>query len=185
VVLVTLAMVAAGCKEESEPVPPAPDATSAVRESAERTLDGGPASITIRVSSPSVKYSVHGAIDLARPRFRVSAHVTWAPYTHFVERLEAIGVRGETFQIVPGEPGFDSLTATDCAFDPHALVGGYGGAVSVQEAVALVGVATRLLRDGLRTATVMERNERRSATYRVIVDPQAVSDPDVRRSDEW
>jgi len=185
VVLAALAALAGGCKEESEPVPPAPDAAGRVREAAARTLDRGAASITIRVASPFVEYSIRGAIELARGEFRVRAHVTRAPYTHFVERLEAIGVRGETFQIVHGEPGFDNLTATDCAFDPHALVGSYGGAVSVQEAVALVGVATRLLRDGLRKATVMERNERRSATYRVIVDPHAVSDPDVRRSDEW
>jgi hypothetical protein len=184
-VLAALAIVAGGCKQDSGPVPPAPDAASAVRESAERTLDRGPAGIRIRVSSPLVEYSIHGAIELARERFRARAHVTRAPYTHFVERVETIGLRGEIFQIVHGEPGFDNLAATDCAFDPHALVGSYGGAVSLQEAVALVGVAIRLLRDGLRAATVAQRNQKPSATYSVVVDPRAVSDPDMRRSDEW
>lgn len=185
VLLVVLATFAGSCNEESEPVPPAPDAAGRVREAAARTLDRGAAGIRIHISSPTVEYSVRGALELGRGEFRVRGHVTRAPYTHFAERLEAIGVRGETFQIVHGEPGFDDLTATDCAFDPHAPVGSYGGAVSVQEAIALIGVATHLLRDGLRTATVMERNERPSHTYRVIVDPQAVSDADVRRSDEW
>jgi hypothetical protein len=185
VLLLALATVVEACEEEPQPQPPAPDAIAAVREAADRTVKAGAANIGIQVSSPSEAYSVRGAIELATASFRVRVRVRSAPYTHFIESLEAIGMRGETFQIVRKEPGFENLAPTGCAFDPHSLVGSYGGAISVQEAMALVGVATRLLQDGARTAIVLQRKERPAATYRVIVDPSAVSDADLPRSDEW
>jgi hypothetical protein len=115
----------------------------------------------------------------------VRARVRRAPTTHFNSALEVIGVGGETYQIGRGEPGFDNVEGTACAFDPHAPIGSLGGAVSVQEAVALVGVAVRLLRDTTRTTTVIEQHAGHAATYRVPVDPSTVTDADAGRGDEW
>lgn len=81
----------------------------------------------------------------------------------------------ETYEIGRGEPGFDNIELTDCGFDPHAPIGSLGGAASVQEALALVGVAVRLLRDGTRRAELVGEHTGRGATYRVVTDPSAVS----------
>jgi hypothetical protein len=98
--------------------------------------------------------------------------------------IEVIGVGGETYELGSGQPGFDNIELTACGFDPHAPIGSFGGAASVQEAVALVGVAVRLLRDGTRTAELVAEQGNR-ATYRVVVDPDAVSvAPAVQRGDE-
>jgi hypothetical protein len=188
VLLVALVMVASGCEDGSEAEPARPGPTGEVRKAAVRTLAAGPASITIRVSSRTTVYGVRGAIDLATARFRLRARVKRAPMTHFATRLRVIGVQGETYQIVDDvqrQTGFEGLQQTGCAFDPHAPVGTFGGAASIQEAVALAGVATRLMRDAPRKVTLLERRKRRAATYRLSVDPSAVSSPDAPRSDEW
>lgn len=115
VLLLPLATLVEACEEEPHPEPPPPDAVAAVREAANRTVEAGAANIGIQVSSPSAAYSVRGAIELARASFRVRARLKWAPYTHFVQSLEAVGMRGETFQIVHEEPGFENLAPTGCA----------------------------------------------------------------------
>jgi hypothetical protein len=178
-------MAAGGCENGSKAEPPPPDAVTAVRQAAVSTLAGGAAKITIRVSSRTAAYSVRGAIELASATFRVRAHVMKAPMTHFANPIQVIGVGGETYQLVDRDLTFQDVGRAGCAFDPHSPVGSVGGAASVQEAVALVGVATRLLRDAPRKVTLVERRGRGAAGYRVIVDPRAVSDPDARRGDEW
>jgi hypothetical protein len=98
--------------------------------------------------------------------------------------IQVIGVGGETYEIGSGKPGFDNIELTACGFDPHAPIGSLGGAASIQEAVALVGIAARLLRDGTRTAELVAEQAKR-ATYGVVVGPDAVSvAPAVQRGDE-
>jgi hypothetical protein len=175
----------AGCGGGTERDEPDPDPLAAVRDAAVKTLAAGPATIGIGVSSATVGYSVRGTIDMATDRFRVRARVKRAPMTHFGGVIEVIGVGGETYEIGSGEPGFDNITPTACAFDPHAPIGSLGGAASIQEAVALVGVALRLVRDGSRKATVAEEQAGGSATYRVVIDPSTASaGPGARGGDE-
>jgi hypothetical protein len=60
-----------------------------------------------------------------------------------------------------------------------------GGAASVQEALALAGVAVRLLRDGATKVTLMHERPGGGATYRVEVDPGRASiAPSAGGSDE-
>jgi hypothetical protein len=184
VLLAALVIAAAGCEDGSEAETPLPTAAGAVRDAAARTLAAGPAAIRIRVSSATAAYSLRGAIELATETFRVRARITRAPRTHFARQVKIIGLDSETFQIVDRNLGFEDIGRAGCAFDPHALIGILGGAASIQEAVALLGVATRLLRDAPRDATLLERRAR-SATYRVAVDPRAVSRRDSSRGDEW
>jgi hypothetical protein len=178
-------IAAAGCEDGSQREPPPPDPAGTVREAVVRTLSSGPARIGIQVASPTVAYSVRGAIDLATEGFRVRARVNRAPTTHLDSALDVIGVGGETYQIGRGEPGLDNIEGTACAFDPHAPIGSLGGAVSVQEAVALVGVAVRLLRDGARTTRVVDQGTPHAANYWVSVDPSRATDIDPGRGDEW
>jgi hypothetical protein len=180
-----LAIAAASCVSGDQREEPPSNAVAAVRDAAVRTLAAGPANIGIEVSSATTEYAVRGAIELATDRFRARARVERAPMALHDKDVELIGVGGETYEIGRGEPGFDNITPTACGFDPHAPIGSLGGAASVQEAVALVGVAVRLLRDGTRTAELMSDHVDRGATYRVVTDPDAVSvAPAIQRGDE-
>jgi hypothetical protein len=185
VVLGCLAVAAASCASGAEGEEPPSSPVVAVRDAAVRTRAAGPANIEIEVSSATTEYSVRGAIELATDRFRARARVERAPMTLHDKDVELIGVGGETYEIGRGAPGFDNITPTACGVDPHAPIGSLGGAASIQEALALVGVAVRLLRDGTGTAELVGEHTYRGATYRVVADPSAVSvAPVVRRGDE-
>jgi hypothetical protein len=176
---------AASCASDAERREPPSDPVSAVREAAVRTLAAGPASVGIGVSSATTEYSVRGVIEMATDRFRARARVERAPMTLHDKDVELIGVAGETYEIGSGEPGFDKITLTACGFDPHAPIGSLGGAASIQEALALVRVAVRLLQDGTRRVEVVGERTDRGATYRVVTDPSVVSiAPAVQRGDE-
>jgi hypothetical protein len=183
--LAVLAVVAAGCEDGSRAETSRRDAAGSVRETAERTLAAGPTAIAIRVSSATASYSVRGAIDLGTETFRVRARVTSAPVTHVPKDLTVIGLAGETYQLVDRDLTFQDIGRAGCAFDPHAPVGSLGGAVSIQEALALVGIATRLLHEVPREVAELEHRGVRAGTYRVSVNPSAVTAPNLRRSDEW
>lgn len=135
----------------------------------------------MHVSSRSAAYSVRGVIDLASERFRVRAHVRTAPYTHFSGWLDVIGVEGQSYELVHADERLTNLDVAGCAVDPHAPIGSLGGAASVQESVALAGIATRLLRDTPRK--VAERQHRR--TYRAVVDPAKARRSVSSLGDEW
>jgi hypothetical protein len=185
VVLGCLAVAAASCASGGEREEPAPDPVTAIRDAAVRTLGAGPADVGIGVSSATTEYSVRAVIEVATDHFRARARVERAPTTHPDKDVEVIGVGGETYEIGRGEPGFDNIELTACGFDPHAAIGSLGGAASVQEALALVGVAVRLLRDGTRRAELVGEHTGGGATYRVVTDPSAVSAaPAVQRGDE-
>jgi hypothetical protein len=178
---VAVAACAGGAEREERPINP----LAAVRDAAVTTLAAGPASMGIEVSSATTEYSVRGVIEAASDRFRARARVRRAPMTLHDGDIQVIGVGGETYEIGSGQPGFDNIQLTACGFDPHAPIGSLGGAASIQEAVALVGIAVRLLRDGTRTAERLAEQADRGATYRVVVDPDAVSvAPAVQRGDE-
>jgi hypothetical protein len=185
VVLGCLAAAAASCASDSERKEPPSNPVAAIRDAAIRTLGAGPANLGIGVSSATTEYLVRGVIDVATDRFRAHASVTRAPTTHPDKDIGIIGAGGETYEIGRGEPGFDNIEPTACGFDPHAPIGSLGGAASIQEVVALVSVAMRLLRDGTRRAEVVGERTDSGATYRVVTDPSAVSvAPAVRRGDE-
>lgn len=182
--VVLLVVAAGGCGGGAEREEPAPNAVAVVRDAALMTLGAGPANIGIRVSSTTAEYSVRGAMEVATDRFRVRARVARAPMTHFDPVVDVVGVGRETYEIGRGEPGFDNI-GTSCWFDPHQPIGSLGGAASVQEAVALAGVAVRLLRDGIRTATLVEEHADGATTYRVEVEPSEASvAPSSRGGDE-
>ena len=183
--LAVLIVAAAGCEDGSRADTSERDAAGSVREAAERTLAAGPTAITMKVSSATASYSVRGAIDLGTETFRVRARVTTAPATHVPKALTVIGLDGETYQIVDRDLTFQDVGRAGCAFDPHAPVGSLGGAVSIQEALALVGIATRLLREVPREVMDLEHRAGPAGTYRVNVNPTAVTAPGLRRSDEW
>jgi hypothetical protein len=179
-----LAFLAVGCAD-GDPVErhPEPAPAAAVRDAALRTLGAGPADIGLSVSSPTAQYSGQGAIELATDRFRVQVTVTRAPLTHVDDPLDVAGVGGETYLLRPAS--FAAIGNAGCWFDPHAPVGSLGGAASVQEAMALAGVAVRLLRDGITTATRLRDDARGGVIYRVLVDPRKASlAPSARGSDE-
>lgn len=174
--------VAAGCGG-GEAAEPDPGPVAQVRDAALRTLGAGPAALTLSVSSPTAEYSARGAIELATDRFRVRARIGRAPITHFDRFLDVVGVGGETYR-ARVDPTFAG-TPRGCWFDPHAPVGGLGGAASIQEAMALVGVTVRLLRDGIRTASLVRDDAGGGRTYRVVVDPRRASlAPSALGSDE-
>jgi hypothetical protein len=180
-----LAIAAASCVSGDQREEPPSNAVAAVRDAAVRTLAAGPANIGIEVSSATTEYAVRGAIELTTDRFRARARVERTPMTLHDKDVELIGVGGETYEIGRGTPGFDNITLTACGFDPHAPIGSLGGAASIQEALALVGVAVRLLRDGTRRAEIVGERTDRGASYRVVTDPSAVSvAPAVQRGDE-
>jgi hypothetical protein len=184
VALAYLVVAAASCSSGAERSERPSDPVTAVRDAAVKTLAAGTASMGIGLSSATTQYSVRGEIDLATDTFRARANVERAPMTLHDNDVEVIGVGGETYEIGSGTPGFDNIELTACGFDPHAPIGSLGGGASIQEAVALVGIAVRLLRDGTRTAELLAQ-EATGARYRVVVDPDAVSvAPAVRRGDE-
>lgn len=179
-----LALVAGGCGDSAEREELAPDAAAVVRDAALMTLDAGPANIRIRVSSTTAEYSVRGAMEVATDRFRVRARVARAPMTHFDPVVDVVGVGRETYEIGRGRPGFDNIGSA-CWFDLHQPIGSLGGAASVQEAVALAGIVVRLLRDGIRMATLIEQHTDGATTYRVEVEPSVASvAPTARGGDE-
>jgi hypothetical protein len=185
VVLGCLAAAAPSCASDADRKEPPSSPVAAVRDAAVRTLAAGPANIGIEVSSATTEYAVRGAIELATDRFRARARVERAPMALHDRDVELIGVDGETYEIGRGAPGFDNITLTACGFDPHAPIGSLGGAASIQEAVALAGLAVRLLRDGTGTAELVGEHTDRGATYRVVADPGVVSvAPVVQRGDE-
>jgi len=178
---------------------PAPDTAARVREAAQRTLGAGPADLRLRVSSPTAAYSARGAIELATDRSLVRVVVARAPRTHYDRVMDVLALEGETYLVRGASPPAiqngklvgvevpDILRAlrSVCALDPHGPVGNPGGAASVQEALALAGVAVRLLRDGTTKATLMDERADGGATYRVKVDPgQASAAPSAAGSDE-
>jgi hypothetical protein len=189
-----------GCTDEDDRRDdPAPDAVARVRDAAQRTLGAGPADLRLRVSSRSAAYSARGAIELATDRSFVRVAVARAPRTHYDRVMDVLALQGETYLVRGASPPAiqngklvgvavpDILRAlrSICALDPHGPVGNLGGAASVQEALALAGVAVRLLRDGTTKATPMRERAGGGATYRVEVDPgQARVAPSAEGSDE-
>lgn len=192
--------LAVGCTGgDGERDDPAPDAVARVRDAAQRTLGAGPSDIRLRVSSRTAAYSARGAIELAADRFFVRAVVARAPRTHFQRVIDVLGVQGEAYlvrgvspaaiqdgKLVGVEvPDLDRALRSVCALDPHAPVGNLGGAASVQEALALAGVAVRLLRDGTTAARLIQDQAGGGASYGVKVDPsQASVAPSAEGSDE-
>jgi hypothetical protein len=82
----------------------------------------------------------------------------------------------ETYQLEPrGELDLLDTRDRECGFDPHAPIGSLPGTASVQETVALPAVVIRLLRDAIRTATVVEALPGGASIYRVVVDPARAS----------
>jgi hypothetical protein len=184
-VLGCLAVAAASCVSGDQRAEAPSNPVAAVHDAAVRTLTAGPADVAIGVSSATTEYSARGVIDIETDRFRARARLERAPTTHPETDVEIIGVGGEAYEIGRGEPGFDNIDLTACGYDPHAPIGSLGGALSVQEAVALVGVAVRLVRDGTRTAELIARDGDQRTTYRVVTDPSTVSvAPAVQRGDE-
>lgn len=170
-----------GCGD-GDPAEPDRGPVAQVRDAALRTLGAGPADIRLGVSSVTAEYSARGGIELATDRFHVRTSVTRAPTTHFDRVLDVVGVDGETYvaqaRAITGGPD-------GCWFDPHAPVGSLGGAASIQEAMTLVGVTVRLLRDGIRRAAVVRDRAGGGRTYRVVVNPRKASlSPSAHGSDE-
>jgi hypothetical protein len=175
-------LVAAGC-EERQRDDPGPRPAAIVRDAAQRTLRAGPANLRVHVSSVTAEYSVVGGVELATDRFLARAYVKRSTITLHGEPIQVLGLGGETYEIGRGA-GFDPTNVSGCAYDPHQPIGNLGGAASVQEAVSLVGIAVRLLRDGTRAASVI-RDVAGSTTYRAQVDPARASvAPSARGSDE-
>jgi hypothetical protein len=186
-VLGVAALAAGACRDEERHEPrPGPNPVQRVREASLRTLGSGPASIKLTVASAGAFYSVRGAVEVATDRFRVRANVERAPITHFDPVIKVIGLGAEAYQLEPrGDLDLLGPQDRECGFDPHAPIGSLPGTASVQETVALPAVAIRLLRDGIRTATVVEALPGGGSIYRVVVDPaRAAVAPSARGGDE-
>ena len=166
------------CADRDGNTPP-PPADAVVRQAALSSLEAAPVAFRLRMVSPAAEYVARGVVDPATDRFRGAARVRRSPRTLHDTQIETIGVGGETYEINVGS-GFEPANVSGCAYDPHQPVGNLGDGASVQEAMTLIAVAPRLLRDGVRRVTATADGE-----YRVVVDPDAATiGPNGRGSDE-
>jgi hypothetical protein len=180
--LLIVAVAACGGSSESAPQPGAGpgEQVAHVERAARATIERGPASIRLRVSSPRTRYRVSGAIDLSRDRFRLTVRVDRAEDPPPRRSLRVVGFRGETYAVTRAL----APDRSRCLLDLHAPIGRFGGGMSVQEAVTLTGVVMRLLSSVVRRAAPAERTGA-GKSYRVRVDARrATVARSSRQSDE-
>ena len=176
---VLLAAVLAGCEKDEAIRDPVAD----VRKAARATLSEPSTVMEVRVTSLRAEYLVRGRIEPARDRYHGTARFARGGEDAFPTPPIRVVSTGPEAYI--GKPDLPGLRRRRCWFDPHLPIGTAPGTASVQEALALVGIATRLLAQATERARVADDpgdNERRTS-YEAWVDRSAAN-AGYRRSDE-
>lgn len=158
-----LALALSACGPTSEA---APDPVAQVTAGAKRTIARGPSRIAISVASPTADYTASGTIDLGTDTYRAKARVRRALRRRPGSVVRVVGRRGTSYEVVRG-----------CWLDPHAPVGSFGGATSVQETLALVGVSLRLLRDAAEEVSMAQDLPGGGRRYAVKADARQAEVP--------
>jgi hypothetical protein len=148
--LVVLATLLAGCQKDEATRDPVAD----VRKAARATLSKPSTVMDIRVTSRTAEYLVRGRIELARDRYRGRASFARGGEDAFPTPPIRVVSTGPEAYI--GEPDLPGLRRRRCWFDPHLPIGSAPGTASVQESLALVGIATRLLAQATERARITD-----------------------------
>ena len=152
IALVLVGLLAAGCT--SGDGDSSNDPARLISEAATKMIDAPDATaFEVTVRSPRVEYEARGLVDLGGGIYRVSARASRAPLFGAFDRSErdrlstrAVGINGrprgamwEDFERFEGE-------RQTCWVSPHLPVGTWGGAISVEDTVLLLGELIERLR---------------------------------------
>ncbi len=150
-----------------------PDPLAVVRRAVRSTLAAGPADLVVRVSSPTTEYVLRGLVDLGDGRYDARATVVRSPLGRL--SFEVLATHESAFEVQRLTVGNgQTVRPRRCWMRPHSPVGYLGGGASAQEALALVEITMRLLRDATRAS---EAGGHGLAAYEARVDPTRATFP--------
>jgi hypothetical protein len=153
VATVVLAVLLSGC-EGDEAIR---DPVAEVQKAARATLSEPSTVMDVRVASRRAEYVVRGRIEPARDRYHGTASFARGGEEAFpTPPIRIVGTGPEAYI---GQPDLPGLRRRRCWFDPHLPIGSAPGTASVQESLALVGIATRLLAHATERARIRDDAE--------------------------